>query len=81
MSLGPWNSFDFGPSTLFEEVANALAELKFDPKDPGVIDAGNLLSVRDLLSSGHAAPEEQERRDLEEINRRDAKATVWPLSR
>ena len=81
MSLGPWNSFDFGPSTFFEKVANALAELGFDPEDPGVIDAGNLLSVRDLLSSGHAAPEEQERRDLEEINRRDAKATVWPLSR
>ena len=65
MPLGSWDSFDFGPPAWSEKVAYALAELGFDPEDPGVLGSGNLLSVRDLLSSGYAAFEEQERRGLE----------------
>ena len=54
MSLGPWNPIDFGLSLVFKKVANALAELGFDPEEPGVLDAGNLVSVRDLLTAGYA---------------------------
>ena len=65
MPLGSWDSFDFGPPAWSEKVAYALAELGFDPEDPGVLGSGNQLSVRDLLNSGYAAFEEQERRGLE----------------
>ena len=74
MSLSPWSSFDFGPSTISEKVAYALAELGFDPEDSDVHDAGNLFTARDLLSSGYTALEEQERRDLEEMKPRGAEA-------
>ena len=61
MPLGPWNPIDFEPAPVSTEVANALAELGFDPEDPGVLDAGNLVSVRGLLTAGYAKLKMQRR--------------------
>ena len=54
MSLGPWNSFDFGPSTFPKKVACALAEMGFYQEDPGALDARNLFSIRYLPSFWYA---------------------------
>ena len=54
MPLGHWNPTDFEPSPVSTKVANALAEFGFDPEDPSVLDAGNLVSVRGLLTAGYA---------------------------
>ena len=62
MSLGPWNSFRFGPSAVSTKVAYALVELELDPEDPDVPDRGNSFSVRGLLCAGYAKLE-MKRRD------------------
>ena len=76
------------------KVALALDELGFDPENPDVLDAGNLFSIRNLLSAGFAKLEMQRRgagaarmaaleetsfRDLGEKQRRGEEAFVAAL--